>query len=57
MKTLELENLGITELSLTETLFIEGGDANGTMTGGDISLEWTRPIINFAAGLFSGIFG
>ncbi|MBI1768037.1 MAG: hypothetical protein HY015_07810 [Bacteroidetes bacterium] len=56
MKTLELENWGISELNLSEALSIDGGDSNGTMAGGSISLDWTKPVINFVAGFIAGVF-
>jgi len=56
MKVMELEKLGMVELNRSEIQLIDGGDTNGTMAGGSISLDWTKPVINFIVGFVGGVF-
>ncbi len=52
MKVIELRNRGMVELNLSEIQLIDGGDANGTMAGGGLSLDW---IPSFFGGIAAGI--
>jgi hypothetical protein len=55
MKVIELEKFGMVELNLSEIQLIDGGDANGTMAGGSLSLDWASSLIGgFAKGILDG---
>jgi hypothetical protein len=61
MKTLDLSKMGITQLSLAESIDIDGGDIDGLMRGkgpnwdklGNGIATISGAVVGFFAGLFS----